>query len=201
MKKHFYAHVIYDNPGVYDYEYIIDNSDFLKFSSEVLSILEQQYEEVRYREEMNYIDISGWEDFLELNKIECEDDDWFPYEAIWDSLKLDLMDSINGDGTKEEKYEALDEVLSEYLRLIRDADINDGQFILDIELFDDSRSFAKYFFSYLKNQKQIEHKLGILIERVDTINQLIEKYDFPNCDLHEGILQEWLNIYELLNKD
>ena len=201
MKKHFYAHVLYDNPGVYDYEYIIDSSSFQVFAKEILSILEQQYEEVRYREEMNVIDNSEWEDFIESNKIQILDVGWFPHVAIWKFLKVELINSINEDGTKEEKFEGIDHILSEYLRLIRDADINNGQYMLDIEIFDDSRSFAKYFFSYLKGCKRIEREFGILLERVDDIIQLIEKYDFPNCDLHKGILQEWLNIYELLCRD
>jgi len=204
MKKHFYAHVLYDNPGVYDYEYIIDSSDFQKFSTEIQSILEQQYEEVRFREEINTIDISGWEDFIESNKIEYNDYGWFPHEVIWNFLRAELVNTINGNEKNEEKYKVLDYIVSEFLRLIQDAEIDDGnggEYIFDINIFNDSGNFAKHFFSYLSDSERLECEAGILKERVKSIIWLIENHDFPNSDLHEGMLQEWVNIYKLVFAD
>ncbi len=158
MRKHFYAHVIYDNPGVYDYEYIIDNNNFFEFSKEILSILKQQYEEIRFREELNVIDISGWEDFIDSNKIEYGDNEWFPHEVIWNSFRTELVNSINGDKKNEEKYKALDRIVSEFLRLIQDAEISNGsggEYIFDIKIFNDSGSFAKHFFSYLSDSERL----------------------------------------------
>lgn len=202
MRKHFYAHVICDNPGIYDYECIIDNSDITIFLRSILPILEQQYEEIRYSEEINFVDTYTWEDIIELYNIQYEDDGSLPYEVIWNFIRKELYGLIDGHGTQDEKYTIVESLLYCYLKLFELAYIQNGKLVFNVRVFNNSRSFAEYFFSYLKDSNLLKHHhISILNERINNIIWLIQNHNFPNNDMHEGILQEWLNIYKLITRD
>jgi len=84
--ENYYAHVIYNNHGVYEYEYFIRDTNVDMFTKDILSSLESNYNEIYGGEELSVIDLDGWQDFLEENEIEYDSDGGFSYEASWNII-------------------------------------------------------------------------------------------------------------------
>lgn len=201
MRVHYYAHVIYNNPGIYDYEYIIDNHNVKEFSEEILRALENNYNEIDGSEELNCIDIGGWEDFIEENKIEYNEGDSFPYGAVWKCIKLNTQRAIDSSLKNNEKYNAIEEAVQNYSWLLECADLAYGDYVFSVRIFENSRDFAEHFFQYLKESIDYKQYIKPFKKRIDSIGYLIEERNFPNSDFHEGILSEWINIYKLVYED
>lgn len=198
MREYYYAHIIYDNPGVYDYEYIIDTEYIDQFISEVFDAIKNSYDEIYGSEELNLIDIGGWEYFIEENNIEYNDEDYFPYEAIWAVIEANLKNAMQNNENKDAKFNALNEAVQTYLQIIEDARLAYGEYVFIIKIFRDSFNFAKYFFNYLEETSDRNMVINNLKQRIECINLLISENRFPNNDFHEGILIEWLNIYHTI---
>lgn len=197
MMENYYAHVIYNNPGVYGYEYFIRGTNVDMFTKDILSSLESNYNEIYGSEELNVIDLGGWEDFLEENKIEYDSDGGFPYEAIWNCIHEKLLNTINGTYSNTPKYEMLKDELENYLWLVECAGFSCGEYLFTITIFDNSKDFAEYFFEYLMESIDNRNYLRPFKNRIEAICHLIEDHDFPKNEFQEGVLNEWLNLYEL----
>lgn len=198
MRKHYYAHVLYYYPSVYEYEYIINSGDFLHFLNEIIVLLEDHYKEASSYDEIYSIRIDAWQDFLESNNIVYEKDSCFPHYEIWDFIKNKLYELRTSENNNDKKFAIMDEQLDNYLDLINDACIEDGDYLFQVCIFNNSRSFAEHFFQHLEDGCLFEKQGNILEKRINGINKWIKNSNFPNCDLHEGILSEWLTLYELL---
>lgn len=195
MRVHYYAHVKYDSPGIYSYEYISDVDNIDQFIKEIYSTLKDHYEEVCGTEELNFIDLGGWEDFLEENEIEYNPDGFFPYKDIWEFMKRDIEKLFDMETTDDIKYEKLLNSIQTYLEIIEDAKFSCGEYLFEINTFKNSRDFAKYFFDYIKNSYFIKDIPRYLVDRIISLANFIDKGNFPNNDVHEGILNEWLIIF------
>ncbi len=197
MREHYYAHVIYNNPGVYDYEFFENHANVNDFIKEIISSLKDNYDEIDGSEELNIIDFGGWEDFLEENRIDYDSDGWFPYEAIWNCIHEKLLTALNGAFSNTQKYAALKVELENYLFLLECANFTDGDYEFMIRIFDNSKDFAKYFFDYLMESIEDRNHFEPFRKRIENICYLIEERDFPKNEFQEGALNEWLNLYEL----
>lgn len=152
-------------------------------------------------EEMNLIDIGEWLGSIEENNIDYCDGDFFPHESIWKCMKNNLTKLVNSDVDDELKYQSISQTIEDYSNIIESAYLCDGKYIFEVDIFNDSRSFAKYFFKYLENTIDDKYGIRALKERVISINNLIEEKEFPLNDFHEGILIEWLNIYSIIYEE
>ena len=65
MRVHYYAHVIYDNPDSYSYEFILDDDRIEELSEQILSEIQNNYNEIEKLGKLNAIGIRGWEDYFE----------------------------------------------------------------------------------------------------------------------------------------
>lgn len=195
MRIHYYVHVFYYNPGIYSYEYIIDMDKIDKFIGEIFSIVKDNYEEIFGSEELNFIDIGGWDDFLEENNIDYNYDDFFPYEKIWNFIKTNIENMLNSKETDEFKYDAFVDLVRTYLEMVEDANFFNGEYLIEINLFRDSRNFAKYFFKYFEDMSNYRDFPSYIKDRISYLKKFTEEHNFPNSDYHEGMLGEWVLIF------
>ena len=87
--------------------------------------------------------------------------------------------------------------MGDYLWLIECAGFSYGDYQITITLFDNCKDFAKYFFEYLMGVIDNRIYLRPFKKRIESICHLIEDHDFPKNEFQEGVLSEWLNLYEL----
>jgi hypothetical protein len=201
MRELYYAHVLYYDPAIYDYDYINDMNEIDGFVRYVFEIMKNHYNEIEYTEEANRLDhIGGWDDFIEENNIAYNEDEEHIYEPIWRFIKMKIESILKDNESKDVKFDILVEVTGIFLRIIEDVKFNDRDFLFQINIFKDSKSFSKHFFSYLEDISDTKYgmKMNIFKQRIESINNLIKMYDFPNNDFHEGILSEWINIFDII---
>lgn len=84
--------------------------------------------------------------FFEANKIQYEDDGWFPQEEIWNYIKKELIKLIDDHSIQDEKHITMESLLNCYLKFFELVHIQDGRYDFYIRVFNNSRSFAEYFF-------------------------------------------------------
>lgn len=88
-----------------------------------------------------------------------------------------------------------------YLNLVEDAEFANGEYLIEINIFKDSKIFSKYFFNYFKNSYYLKIIPYYLQDIIATRTNFINKSNFIMNDFNEGILYEWLTIFNAIREE
>ena len=169
-----FAHVIYDNPDSYSYEFILDDDRIEELSEQILSEIQNNYNEIEKLGKLNAIGIRGWEDYFEENGIKYKEGDWFPHKVVIESIQSNAFKILKSNIKSNEKYNALNQAVNQYTRLYDFKSLMYHECVFLIELFDNSHDFARHLFQYLKDSIDYVTCLEPFEKRIDNFLRLIE---------------------------
>lgn len=199
MVKRYYVHCISKQEYTDGVEYIYDTDNIDLFVREVFECIQNSYYKIEGSEELNMIDNSNWAEFFSSNNIFVHEDDWFPYELVIKALKQKIDYILLSDVPENIKFDILLSVVNYYSQIVSGNTFNGMECYFEISIFNNNLDFAKFLFNYLERIAEYNDCLSFLLERIIQIKKNIERNNFPKTEFHEGILCEWICIFNLIN--
>lgn len=208
-EKYFFAHLLFNIPGVYDYELIIYHSDYKQECDELVhSALDAL--DVMYEQYSEYFNMAEYADVVELYFDEEEEaivqsiyeyGDERGYESILKILNYRIQQQTYFIGEREDKFKWIKDWVELFnyciecgLSEINDACLN--LYVGDIKTFPTSflehileSISSKDYYYYLQEFKPFKKSLEALI-------RLTQREAWPQDNIQTGRFLEWVMLYK-----